>query len=86
VEWDTETIIILLAGLLLFLLGFLLGQRSSKRPPSPPQNQWETPTAPLWEQPYPSIPAPPILPPLPPPRPDTLPPKPELMLDDLYRM
>lgn len=82
-EWDTEAIILLLAGLLLFLLGFLLGQRSSKHTP-PPQNQWQTPPSPSWEQPYPSVPTPPILPPLPPTQPYNRQNRPDLILDDLY--
>ena len=87
-EWDTETLIFALSGLLLFLFGFLLGQKTAKGY-EPPRNKWDTPSEPSWEQPYPSVPSPPILPPLPPlppPRPESLPSKPELMMDDLYRM
>ncbi len=82
-EWDSETIILILAGLLLFLFGFLLGQKSVKKY-QPPRNKWQNSSEPSWDKPYPSVPAPPILPPLPPPNPYNPPNRPELMLDDLY--
>ena len=82
-EWTTESLILILAGLLLFLFGFFLGQRNSKKL-EPPVSKWEPDTEPMWAQPYPSVPAPPILPPLPPPR-FNQENRPDLIMDDLYR-
>ena len=81
-DFNGDILIKILSGLLLFLLGFYLGQRKKQKPPKQ-ESIWKPPVENIgW---LPPAPPPLIQPPLPP-TPSSFPrKKPDLLLDDLYR-
>jgi hypothetical protein len=85
-DFDADLLIQVLSGFLLFLLGFYLGQRKKNRPPKK-ESIWQPPVQNIgWMPP----PQPPKVQPYQPPPPQSFQRenkvKPDLILDDLYRL